>query len=109
MAEKTETKKEAVIRVKGTQFIVREGQELEVDRLTEKAGSKFDAEVLMSTNGKDIEIGTPLTKNAKVTLEVLAHKKGEKIQGMRFKAKSRYRRKFGYRSSLTVLKVNKIA
>jgi large subunit ribosomal protein L21 len=109
MSDTNLTKKEAVIRVGGTQYVVHEGEQFEVNKLSQKPGNKFDAEVLLSSNGKEVEVGFPQTKNAKVSLEVISHKKGEKIDGMRFKAKARYRRRYGFRASLTVLKVTKIA
>lgn len=107
MTEKSTTKKQAVIRVSGSQYVVSEGEIIEVDRLTAKKGEKVSPEVLLVSDSKAVEIGTP-TLETKVNLEVVKHKKGEKISGMRFKAKSRYRRRFGFRPSLTVLEVKKI-
>jgi large subunit ribosomal protein L21 len=107
MTDKSTNKKQAVIRVSGTQYVVSEGELIETDRLPAKKGEKVTPEVLLVSDGGSVEIGTP-TLETKVNLEIVHHKKGTKISGMRFKAKSRYRRRFGFRPSLTVLEVKKI-
>ena len=107
MAAKSTSTKQAVIRVGGAQYVVSEGEIIEVNRLDAKQGGKVDPEVLLVSNGDAVEVGMP-TLETKVSLEVVNHKMGEKIRGMRFKAKSRYRRRFGFRPSLTVLEVKKI-
>lgn len=107
MAEEKTTKKQAIVKLSGAQYVVFEGETIEVNRLDVKKGDKVNPDVLLVTDSKSTEIGTPLL-DTKVTLDVVMHKKGTKIEGMRFKAKSRYRRRFGFRPSLTVLKVAKI-
>lgn len=99
--------KYAVIRIKGHQFKVKEGDELLVDKLGEKEKAK--PEVLLVKN-KKAKIGTPTVKGASVKLKVLKkEEKGEKLHVETFKAKSRYRRKVGFRPVFTRLKVEKIA
>lgn len=99
----------AVIRTGGKQYLVREGDELIVDRLDEKEKNKVDLETLMifDNEGKEVEIGQPVL-NKKVKAEVLEHLKGDKIKIIRFKAKVRYRKRKGFRASLTKLKILKI-
>jgi large subunit ribosomal protein L21 len=98
--------KYAVIRMKGHQFRVEEGDELLVDKLGKK--EKPEAQVLLVKN-KKVKIGTPTVKGASVKLKVLEkEEKGEKLHVETFKAKSRYRRKVGFRPVFTRLRVDKI-
>jgi large subunit ribosomal protein L21 len=98
--------KYAVIRIKGHQYRVEEGEELLVDKLSEK--EKPEAEVLL-VKDKKTKVGTPTVKGSSVKLKVLEkEEKRKKIHVETFKAKSRYRRKIGFRPKFTRLKVEKI-
>jgi large subunit ribosomal protein L21 len=99
----------AVIKIGGAQEIVREGDLLEVNRLEGKEGSKLKLkEVLLVFGGEQIKVGTPNVSGAEVTLEILGHTKGEKVEIRKFRAKSRYRRKTGHRQPITKARVEKI-
>lgn len=98
--------KYAVVRIKGHQYKVREGEELLVDRIEEK---KAEPEVLLVVDENKVLVGKPVVKEAKVDLKVLGDEKGEKIVIRKYKAKSRYRRKTGFRASKTRLQVSKIS
>ena len=102
--------KYAVIQLQGKQYQVSEGDELVVDRLEQAAGDKFDVtDVLLLVDGDKKSIGQPIVKGAKVSCEVLANNKGEKIRVAKYKAKSRYRKVIGHRQLQSVLKIVKIA
>jgi large subunit ribosomal protein L21 len=110
--EKTqkENEKFAVIKLAGTQLKVFEGKEYEVNKLSGEKGDKIEIEeVLLVHDGKDTKIGTPTVKDAKVTLEITSQKKGEKIEGLIYKAKSRYRKHYGSRPLITRVLVKKIS
>jgi len=99
----------AVVKIGGSQYKVKEGDELLVDRLPDKEGSKlsFD-EVFLLVSGSIVKIGTPEVEGAQVEAKVLGHEKGKKIRVSRFKAKSRYRKTKGFRAFLTKIKIEKI-
>jgi large subunit ribosomal protein L21 len=100
----------AIIQLQGKQHLVTEGDVLEVDRLETEAGTKMDiTDVLLTTNGTKTEVGAPLVKGAKVTVEVVEHGKGDKIRVFKYKSKSKYRKTNGHRQYQTTLKVVKIA
>ena len=100
-------KKYAVIKLKGTQYKVSEGDEILVDKISDK---KPIADVLMMVSGTKIELGNPIVKGAKVGLEVVNdEEKGEKLYVQKYKAKSRYRKKIGFRPVYTRLKIGKIS
>lgn len=102
-------KKFAVIKIGGAQEMVREGDLLEVNRLEGKEGSKLKLkDVLLMASEGGLKIGTPTVNGAEVTLGILEHDKGKKIEIRKFRAKSRYRRKTGHRQPVTKIKVEGI-
>ena len=105
--------KYAVIRLQGHQYQVSEGEEILVDRLGEK---KPEAEILLlvddqtkTKKGEEVKIGKPEVKGAKIKFKVLGEEKGKKIYVQKFKAKSRYRKKTGFRAKYTKLRIEKIS
>lgn len=96
----------AVLRIKGHQYKVSEGQEILVDRIGE---GKLEADILLVSKEGKVQVGKPVVKDAKVTIKVLGEEKGEKIDVYKYKSKSRYRRHIGFRSQLTRLLVQKIS
>jgi len=109
--EKTQKKNEqfAVIKLAGTQLKVFQGKKYEVNKLSGKKGDKIEVkDVLLTFDGKETKIGKPLVKDAKVILEITSQKKGKKIEGLIYKAKSRYRKHYGFRPEITSVLVKKI-
>jgi len=102
--------KYAVIKLKGHQYRVEEGQEIVVDRLNEAEGKELEIpEILLLVDESQVEIGQPLVQGTKIKVKILAHLKGEKIRVVRFRAKSRHRRVTGFRPSLTKIQIGKFA
>lgn len=99
----------AVIKTGGKQYLVKEDDQIVVDKLNSKEKEKVELETLaiFDDEGKELEIGTPNLEK-KVLAEVVSHDKGEKIRVARFKAKVRYRKVKGFRPLLTTLKIVKI-
>lgn len=95
----------AVARIKGRQFKVSEGDEILIDKLSEK---KVEADVLLVVKDDKVKVGKPKVKGAKVSLKILGEEKAKKLHISTYKAKSRYRRKIGFRHQYTRLKVGKI-
>ena len=101
----------AVIATGGKQYVVKEGQTLNVEKLEKEAGSSLDLEVLMVTDaeGKDVKVGTPNVSGAKVTAKVLEQGRAKKIRIVKYKPKSRYTRVNGHRQPFTKIQIEKIA
>lgn len=99
----------AVIKTGGKQYKVFEGQVLNVEKIDKKAGTSvtFD-KVLLYSDAKTMEIGHPFLKDVKVSAKVLEQKKDKKITVIKFKSKTRYRRKKGHRQFITKIKIEKI-
>lgn len=99
----------AVIATGGKQYVVREGDVLQVELLGDhKEGDKIEFDqVLMSDDGKASKIGTPTT-GGKVTATFLGNVKGKKLTIVRFKAKSNRDRRIGHRQKYSEIKIEKI-
>jgi large subunit ribosomal protein L21 len=100
----------AIIQLQGKQFKVSEGQKLTVDLLPQEVGAKMEVtDVLLASDGKNVQVGQPLVEGAKVTLEVLESGKDAKLRVFKYKSKSKYRKTIGHRQRITNLEVAKIA
>ena len=99
----------AIVAMSGKQYLVKEGDFVEVLRLKDKTGDKIEINdiIVLEKDGKLITKKEEL-KNFKVLAEVVKEKKGEKIYSFKKKPKTGYKRGVGYRDSISVLKVSKI-
>lgn len=101
--------KYAVIKTGGKQYRVSEGESFEVDKLPfDKNKDVIFEEVLLLADDKEVKIGKPFIKGAKVKGVILDQKKGEKIRVSKFKSKVRYRRVMGFRPQISVVRIEKI-
>lgn len=99
--------KYAVIRIKGHQYKVSEGEEILVDKLSDF--KKIDCDVLLFANGEAVKVGKPKLADVKIKFKVITEiEKGEKIDVLKYKAKSRYRKHIGFRAKYTRLLIEKI-
>jgi large subunit ribosomal protein L21 len=100
--------KKAVILTGGHQYVVSEGDVLEVELLgTDKKTATL--EPLLVIDGEKTIVGTPLVSGAKVSIEVLGETRGEKVTAIRYKAKKRVKKIHGHKQHLTQIKISKIA
>lgn len=101
--------KKAVITTGSKQYLVSEGETLQVELLnTDKKSVVF--EPLLVIDGEVVKVGTPTADGSKVTAEVVdADIRGEKVRGVRFKAKKRVHKVHGHKQHLTSIKIVAIA
>jgi large subunit ribosomal protein L21 len=101
--------KKAVITTGGHQFLVTEGETLEVELMhADKKSVSFDA--LLVIDGDKTTVGTPTVKDVKVTAEVLADDvAGTKVTAIRYKPKKRVHKVHGHRQHHTQIKITKIS
>ena len=93
--------KYAVIKLGSKQFLVREGDVIELER-QEKP---LRVDVLFYSDGQKTVIGTPEVKDITVKAEVVEERLGEKVRVARFKKKSRYERVRGHRQPMSIVKI----
>ena|SRR5437868_3688050 len=101
--------KKAVITTGGKQYLVSEGDTIEVELLKSDAKTA-SFEPLLVIDGDNVQIGTPMVDKAKVTADIVsADVQADKVTSIRYKAKKRVHKVRGHRQHHTVLKITKIA
>ncbi|MFO7718460.1 MAG: 50S ribosomal protein L21 [Thermodesulfobacteriota bacterium] len=99
----------AIVATGGKQYRVKEGMEIDVEKLHAAPGEEIALDtVLLLGQDDDVKVGTPYLENAKVTCEVLKHDRGDKVIIFKHKRRKDYRRKKGHRQDYTRLKVTAI-
>jgi large subunit ribosomal protein L21 len=100
----------AIVNIAGIQTRVTKDEVLEIAHLAGEPGAKlkFD-QVLMLGDGDKISVGQPTVKGATVSAEIVEQFRGEKIRIFKFKRRREYRRRRGYRSELTRIRVTGIS
>ena len=102
----------AVIQTGGKQYIVRQGDTLEIEKIEgePQAEITFDQVFLKSDEeGNDVTLGMPAIDGASVKATIMEQGRGEKIDIIKYKPKVRYRRKTGHRQPFTKVKITSIA
>lgn len=99
----------AIIETGSKQYLVKKGDKIQVEKL---AGEKDEVlkldKVLFTSDEKTFSIGKPYIANAIVEAKILKQGRGDKIHILKYKQKSKYRRKQGHRQSFTELEITKI-
>ena len=92
--------------IQGMQYRVTEGQELDVNKINGETGDtiKFD-KVLLSVDGDKVKIGDPYIKGLEITAKILKQFKDDKVIVGKFRAKTGYRRRLGFRAQKTTIKI----
>jgi large subunit ribosomal protein L21 len=102
----------AVIKTGGKQYKVTEGQTLKIEKIEGEVGKKVNfKEILLISDdkGKEVQVGDPYLKGAKVEAEVLEQARDKKVTVIKYKAKTRYKRTLGHRQHFTKIKITKIS
>jgi large subunit ribosomal protein L21 len=101
--------KKAVIATGGKQYLVVEGETLEVELLKQE-GETASFTPLLVIDGDKTTVGAPLVDKVKVTADILDPEvKTDKVTSIRYKAKKRVHTVRGHRQRVTRLKITKIA
>jgi len=100
----------AVIKSGGKQYRVKEGQTLKLEKLEVATGEtiNFD-EVLLTSDGENINVGAPLVAGAKVTAEVIDHGRGDKVTIIKFRRRKHHMKRQGHRQWYTEVKITGIS
>ena len=100
----------AVIATGGKQYRVEQGEVLRVEKLDAQEGDTVDFDqVLMVGSGDDVNIGAPYLEGGKVSAEVRAHGRANKIEIVKFKRRKHHRKQMGHRQSYTEIVIKEIS
>lgn len=92
----------AIVRVGGKQLKISTGDKIEILGIP-------NPEVLLFSNGDNVEFGDPVLSKYSVTLKLVEEKRTKKVRVARFKSKSRYRRVKGHRQPIGLYEVVSIS
>ena len=100
----------AIVETSGKQFWLQPNRYYDVDRCQAEVDQILTLEkVLLFNDGKDLKLGKPYVKDAKVEVKVLEHRRGPKIIVYKMRPKKKTRRKNGHRQELTRVLVQSIS
>ena len=100
----------AVIVTGGKQYRVKQGDKLKVEKLDSAVNDTIEfSQVLMVSDGTNIQVGSPYVAGSKVTATVLSHGRGEKIRIVKVRRRKNYRRQAGHRQHYTELQITQVA
>jgi large subunit ribosomal protein L21 len=99
----------AIVKAGGRQEKVAVGDVVVVDRLSAQAGSTIELTALLLVDGATVTTDASALAKVKVTAEVVRDEKGPKIDILKYKNKTGYRKRQGHRQKLTRLKVTGIS
>lgn len=101
--------KKAVIKSGGKQYLVTEGETVNIDHLSEEKKT-LDFTPILVIDGEKTSVGTPEVTGVKVSTTVTEQLvKGDKVTAIRYKPKKRVSKVRGHRQQYTQIKINKIA
>ena len=100
----------AIIKTGGKQYKVKASDILKIERLKEsKAESKIEFnEILAYGDDKNLEVGSPFVKGAKVEAELIKNSKNRTILIFKKRRRQNSRRKNGHRQQYSLVKIKKI-
>ncbi|CDR09879.1 50S ribosomal protein L21 [Streptomyces iranensis] len=99
----------AIVRTGGRQQKVAVGDVIEVDRLaSNKVGDTVELSTLLVVDGDAVTSDPWVLAGVKVHAEVVDHHKGDKIDILKYKNKTGYRKRIGHRQLHTALKITGI-
>jgi len=98
----------AIVRSGGRQEKVAVGDVIETNRVVGEPGDSVDLTALLLVDGTTVTSDSETLAGVRVSAEVLAHTKGPKIDILKHKNKTGYRKRQGHRQALTQLRVTGI-
>jgi len=97
----------AIAEVGSKQYTVVKDEILCIPRVAKKKEVSLN-NVLLISDGKDVKIGTPYIKGAKVVCEILGDAKGPKRTAFKFRKRKSTQKTIGHRDLLTRVRVKDI-
>lgn len=98
----------AVVEIGGHQYKVTKDQTLFVDKQNVADNKLSIHRVFLVANDKDIKVGTPVVKGAKVEATVLDTVKADKLIVFKKKRRKGYQKKTGHRQKLSQIRIDNI-
>ena len=98
----------AIVKTGGKQYKVAVGDVVEVEKVVGGPGDAVGLPALLVVDGTDVTSDAAALAGVTVSGEVVAHTKGPKIDILKYKNKTGYKRRLGHRQRLTQVRVTSI-
>ncbi|MFH1098512.1 MAG: 50S ribosomal protein L21 [Candidatus Uhrbacteria bacterium] len=102
----------AVIKTGGKQHLVALGKRYQFEKIVGNVGDSVtfpDTLLVFDADESSISVGTPIVTGASVRGTIIRQGRTRKITVVKYRAKSRYRRKLGHRQHFTEVEIADIA
>ncbi|MDD5194182.1 MAG: 50S ribosomal protein L21 [Candidatus Omnitrophica bacterium] len=98
----------AVIEIDNKQYLVKEGDSIEAERLKQKEGEITFDKVLLLVDDSSVTVGTPYVLKATVKATVKGEAKGKKVISFKYRRRKKSRWIKGHRQIHTLLAISRI-
>jgi len=116
---KTKHMQKAVVKIKGHQYLVFEGQKIKVQKMKAEPGDKLElkdiflvfsdsAEGGSVSGAKEFKLGKPVAEKSSVEAKVLRQARSRKLTVFKYGPKTRRRVKRGFRAEYTEIEITSI-
>ena len=100
----------AVIVSGGKQHRVEPGEVLKLEKLDIPTGDSIDFDkILLVADGEAVKVGAPYVDGGKVSAEVVAHRRADKVTIIKFRRRKHHRKQMGHRQWYTEVKITGIS
>jgi large subunit ribosomal protein L21 len=102
----------AIIKTGGKQYKVKVGDTLKIEKIEANEGAEIeikDVLMIFDDDGKNVKMGYPIIKKAKIKAVVLEQGRDKKITVIKYKPKIRYKKKYGHRQPYTKIEIKEIS
>lgn len=97
----------AILKTGGKQYLVEEGSKIEIEKLKNKNIPLVFNDILFYADDDNFLLGQPVLNNVNVEASLIREKK-TKTSILKYKSKTRYRKRSGHKKITWVVKIEKI-
>ena len=99
----------AIFKTGGKQYKVQASEILKIEKLELSKDNKIEFnEILAYGDKKNVELGFPLIKGAKIEAELIKNSKARTVLVFKKRRRKNSRKKYGHRQPFTLIRINKI-
>tara|TARA_B100001013_G_scaffold100879_1_gene57073 strand:+ start:494 stop:910 length:417 start_codon:yes stop_codon:yes gene_type:complete len=99
----------AIFKTGGKQYKVQASEILKIEKLELSKNNKIEFnEILAYGDKKNVELGSPLIKGAKIEAELIKNSKERTVLVFKKRRRKNSRKKYGHRQPFTLIRINKI-
>ncbi len=98
----------AIIKTGGKQYKVQAGDILQIEKVEQELGAEYTIDQVLMIGGDKAHVGTPIVKNAKVTVVVTKQAKTRKVYVFKKKRRQGYRKFATHKQNFTEIFIKSI-